>query len=121
MNKGKAKKNCSGVRLGPLYPIKIWNCYSRILNDEETTNNSLEAWHQQFEFDVGKHPTINKLIEQFRLEQQNTELLIVQLNSGDIYNKRKKNRDSAAVLKKIVSKYNKDNLLDYIDTIATLL
>ena len=46
---GKPKKNCPGIRTVPLYPIKFWNCYQRVLNDEARTNNSLEAWHQQFE------------------------------------------------------------------------
>ncbi len=86
---GKPKSNCPGVRLVPSYPITTWNCYQRVLNDEQRTNNSLESWHQQFEQAFGKHPTLHKLIEQFRREQKNTEILVVQLNV-DVYNKTKR-------------------------------
>ena len=105
----------------PCFPVKIWNCYQRVLNDEETTNNSLEAWHQQFELDCGKHKTLNKLIEQLRLEQKNTDILVSQLLAGDQYVKRKKNLLSAAALKKYVLTYNKENLQDYLNNIILLI
>jgi hypothetical protein len=65
----------------------MWNCYQRVLNDEQRTNNILESWHQQFQQACGYHPTLHKLIEQFRREQKNTEILVVQLNV-DVYDKR---------------------------------
>ena len=46
---GKPKKSQPGVRAIPCYPIGMWNCYQRVLDGEERTNNSIEAWHRQFE------------------------------------------------------------------------
>ena len=77
-----------GMRTVPFFPIKIWNCNQRVSDNHARTNNSLESWHKQFELDVGKHPTTNKLVEQFRIEQKNTEILIEQLKAGDVYKKK---------------------------------
>jgi hypothetical protein len=41
---GKQKKNNPGVRAVPCYPMA--NCYQRVLDGEERTNNSIEAWHR---------------------------------------------------------------------------
>ena len=55
----------------PILPIKCWSVYARNIKGEPLTNNNLEAWHKQFEVDARIHPTENKLIQQFRLEQKN--------------------------------------------------
>jgi hypothetical protein len=72
------------TRRSPMFPIKMWNCYARAMADLDTVNNSLESWHKVFEMDCKKHPTINKIIQQFRLEHKNTEVLYAQLESGDV-------------------------------------
>ena len=63
--------------------FKIWftlGCLNFVkILDLETCNNSVEPWHKAFEMDVKKHPTIFKLINQFRSEQKNTELLYAQI------------------------------------------
>ncbi len=46
---GKPKLNSPGVRAIPVYPIAMWNCYQRVLDDDERTNNSVESWHKAFE------------------------------------------------------------------------
>jgi hypothetical protein len=46
---GKPKRNATGIRAVPPFPIQIWNCFERVLHGEERTNNSIEAWHKQFE------------------------------------------------------------------------
>ena len=53
------------TRRSPMFPIKMWNSYSRALEDLDTVNNSLESWHKVFEMDCKKHPTINKVIQHF--------------------------------------------------------
>ncbi len=66
---GKSFSNRPGVRAVPAYPIKFWNCYYRVLNGDARTNNSVEAWHLQFELDVGKHSTMNKLLTKNRTKK----------------------------------------------------
>ena len=56
---GKPKRNCPGVRAVPIYPIPMWNCYERVLNDDERTNNSVESWHKVFEACFNIHLNIH--------------------------------------------------------------
>lgn len=87
---GNLKKNSHSIRHVPLYPIDLWNIHDRIINSLPRTNNSLESWHKQFETDAKKHHTVFKLVKQFRLEQKNTDILRIQLMSGDVYKRKKK-------------------------------
>ena len=36
------------VRKVPVFPIKMWSVYQRLLDGLPRTNNSLESWHKQF-------------------------------------------------------------------------
>lgn len=47
--------------------------FNRVVEDLPRTNNSLESWHKVFELTCKNHPAVNKLIEHFRIAQQNTE------------------------------------------------
>jgi hypothetical protein len=38
--------------------------------------------------DCKKHPSINKIKEQFRLEQSNTEVLYAHIGAGDVYQRK---------------------------------
>ena len=49
---------------------------------------------------------MNKAIEQCRIEQKNTELLYAQLQSGEVYESRKKSKDKDALIKDIVLIFN---------------
>ena len=71
--------------------------------------------------DVGKHPIINKLVEQFRLEQKNTEIIMAQLKSGDSYEKRKRNQEANLILKETVGLYETLSLKDYLERIVALI
>ena len=53
--------------------------------------------------DIGKHPTCNKLIHQFRLEQKNTEFLLAQLQAGDCYERKKERVAKDLYIQKVVS------------------
>jgi hypothetical protein len=118
---GKPVMRKPGFRKTPSFPISFWNCYARTINGEQKTNNSIEAWHQQFEFSAGKHPTLNKLIEQFRVEQKNTDILRVQINTGDAYVQKPKHKMTADSIKAVALKYDKANLSEYLTNISLLL
>jgi hypothetical protein len=67
----------------PVYPIKRWNVVQRVIEDKARTNNSQESWHKCFAGDAKIHPTFNKLVDHFRLEQKHTENIYSQILSGD--------------------------------------
>jgi hypothetical protein len=64
---------------------------------------------------VGQHPTVNKAVEQFRVEQQQTEILKAQLDSGDIYEKKKVTREFNDRLLELVQSYDTMPLIDYLN------
>ena len=71
--------------------------------------------------DIGKHPTVNKAIEGFRIEQKNTEIAIAQLNAGDVYRKKKETIDYDQKLREIVLSLNTVDLEAYLDSLTLLL
>jgi hypothetical protein len=64
---------------------------------------------------VDQHPTVNKAVEQFRVEQQQTELLKAQLDSGDTYEKKKVTREFNDRLLELVQSYDTMPLIDYLN------
>jgi hypothetical protein len=118
---GNLLKNSSTIRKVPMYPIKTWNVVIRINKDKGKTNNNLESWHKVFAWDAKIHPTFTKLVEQFRVEQQNTEVILAQIKSGDKYtiNKNQLKKDEA--VKQLISDYSFDRLFDYFDRLILVL
>ena len=115
-----SRKNAT-KRLVPLFPISMWNCYDRVMNDLPRTNNPLESWHKLFETDVKKYSTVNNLVEQFRVEQHLTETYYVQLTSGDYYKRNRKNVERDERIKLILSEYKKENFVITLDNLSKLL
>ena len=108
----------TGCKAIPLFPIELWNCYQRVLNDEDRVNNSIESWHKQFESDAGKHPTVNKALEQFRIEQKHTEILLQQIGSGDFYERRTKGQKRDENIKKVVLSFHSLTIEEYFESIC---
>jgi hypothetical protein len=107
---GKSKNN----RQEPLFPIAIWNVHDRVMNDTHRTNNSLESWHKQFEADLDmKHPTINRLIEAFRIEQRNTEINYIQLTGGLACPRKTSAVEKDNRIKAVCSMYEKTKLFEF--------
>ncbi len=78
---GKIVKNTIKRRV-PVYPIQRWNIVQRVLVDKDRTNNSQESWPKCFASDAKVHPTFNKLVNQFRLEQKHTEIIHSKILAG---------------------------------------
>ena len=102
------------TRKAPLFPIELWNVNKRVIEDLPRTNNPIESWHKQFEMDCKKHPSFNKLVEQFRLEQNNTEVLHAQIEAGDVYERRKEFLEKDAKIKDALMNCNKRNVISVI-------
>lgn len=105
----------------PSFRIPMWNVYERVVADKPRTNNSIESWHKQFANDIHAHPTVNKLIKQFILEQKNTEVLLSQIRVGDQYERKKQNVSRDAKLKKLVLEYKKGNIDQWLEDMTFLL
>jgi hypothetical protein len=72
-----------GKRSQPRFNADIWNVRDRVQNNLPRTNNSVEAWHNAFQSTVEcHHPSVYKLIEQFRHEQDHCELRIERFQIG---------------------------------------
>ena len=92
-----------------------------LILDLETCNNSIEAWHKAFEMDVKKHPTIFKLINQFRIEQKNTELLYAQIKSGDTYRRKASEIEKRKKIFSVCSKFSKSDLDNFLEEMLLLI
>jgi len=60
-------------------------------------------------------------VEQFRLEQKNTDILRVQLMCGDVYKRRKKEVSKDEALKTYVLNFNRDILNSWLEKFILLL
>ena len=118
---GNLKKDSLSIRHVPMFTIDLWNIHDRIVNGLPRTNNSLESWHKQFELDAKKHQTVFKLVEQFRLEQKNTDILRVQLMCGDVYKRKKKEVSKDEAIRTCVLSFNRDNLSSWLEKLILLL
>ncbi|KAL3847168.1 hypothetical protein ACJMK2_018094 [Sinanodonta woodiana] len=68
----RRRRNCRGV---PCFALAIWNVYNRVAENPTRTNSSVEAWHRAFQQTVDcNHPSVYKLINHFRLEQDHIEI-----------------------------------------------
>lgn len=72
-----------GRRANPRFALLLWNMRDRVIDNLPRTNNSVEAWHRSFQQTVDcHHPSVYKLIEHFRQEQDHYELKIERFRAG---------------------------------------
>ncbi|XP_057324655.1 uncharacterized protein LOC130667181 [Microplitis mediator] len=120
---GKLRHN-KKRRKKPLFDLKLWNCYLAVLDDQLRSNNPVEGWHHGFNNRVEvSHASISRFINCLKDEQVNTELLITQMNSGLNVAPRARQayRDYNSRLKLVVSNYDRNNKLLYLNNIAKIL
>lgn len=65
------------------FPIELWNLHERVKLDLPRTNNNVESWHSRIKPDSCKNLTVKKVVEFFRLEQNNMETDLVLLFNGE--------------------------------------
>ena len=71
------------VRVNPRFPIPIWNVHDRVADGLPRTNNSVEGWHGAFQQCVDcHHPSIRKIIDHFRKEQDHVEIDLQRYRDG---------------------------------------
>jgi len=70
-------------RADPRFAISMWNVRERTTLGLPRTNNSVEAWHRAFQQTLDcHHPSVYKLVDQFRKEQDSVEIAMARFNSG---------------------------------------
>jgi hypothetical protein len=71
--------------------------------------------------DAKSHPTFTKLVDHFRAEQNNTEVILAQIRSGDKYKPTitQKRKDDA--VKDLMANYSFEMLFEYFDNLILIL
>lgn len=108
-------------RANPRFSLTIWNVYDRVVNDLPRTNNSVEAWHRCFQQTLDcQHPSVFKLIEQFRKEQDHVEIQLERFHGGERRPEASKSKyvQLNKRIKNIADSYRNLPLIDYLRTIA---
>jgi hypothetical protein len=85
---GKLKSTSRTARKVPMFKIEWWNVYNRVLTDVARTNNSIEAWHKQFQIQLNSHPTVNRLVDLFLREHNHQYLNNLRNESGALIERR---------------------------------
>ena len=117
---GNLKNGSKSYRQVPSFPIELWNVHRFVLADEPRTNNSLESWHKQFASDVHSHPDVNKLVNKFRQEQKNMEILYEQLKSGDKFYRKKSELHKDELIKNSLVDFDLNNAFKILDIIIEI-
>ena len=107
----------NGKRQKPRFAIEQWNCHGRTKNNLPRTNNAVEGWNSNFVTLVNaKHPAISKLIEKFKDEQKNTEIMVEKITAGQQIKRAKKAHYAKidANLHQLVNSYKREKLLDFL-------
>lgn len=107
-------------RRPPLFSHDMWNCVEGVRLGLPKTNNAIEGWHRGFEQQISsEHPNIWKFVEAIQREQSLHELQVEQYVAGIEHTPaRKKYRDCAERILRIVEEYNIVNLNEFLRGIA---
>ncbi|XP_030072563.1 FLYWCH-type zinc finger-containing protein 1 [Microcaecilia unicolor] len=111
-------------RVEPCYPISVWNVCNRVMDGLPRTNNSVEAWHRSFQQTVDcHHPSIFKLVDHFRREQDRTEIEISRYLAGFRHPECSKSKyvQLDKRLRALVSTYNVDDIVMFLKNVAVNL
>lgn len=98
----------------------MWNCFQAVEEGLPKTNNSCEGWHRAFNEMIGSyHPTIWKFVAALKNEQAMNEGKIEQVLSGvEFPPAKKKYRDCAERIRRIVAQYENRDLIEYLRGVA---
>lgn len=73
----------SGQRNKAVFPPEIWSNFKRILNNEPTTNNAVEAWNSTWNKSVGTNHNVLRVINHFKSEDSLARTKFQQVISGN--------------------------------------
>ena len=117
---GTLKQGSKSCRNQPMFSKEIWNVHERTIKDLPRTNNSLESWHKQFASDIRAHPSVNMIIEKFRIEQKNMENSLKQVESGDVYKRKRSEVFKDSLIRNELLNYKRELALKVLDKISLI-
>ena len=115
---GRQRRN---RRAAPLFAIDQWNVRDRVTDGLPRTNNSVEGWHRSFQQTIDcHHPSVFKLIGQFRKEQDKVEIEIARFQAGNRQPEASKAKYVQLIrrLRNLVPTYDDTECLEYLRRIA---
>ena len=104
----------------PLFPIRIWNQYTRANLQMIRTNNYVEGWHNGFQTGITcAHPTFTKMLRYLQLEQSFKEAILTKCEVGEATNHSKESIARSKRLHTLVSEYaTRDTIITYLKGVA---
>ena len=106
-------------RRTPMFPIRIWNIYSRVNSRLARTNNNVEGWHNAFKSTVvSSHPSFCKLSLFLQREQSLQEAVLAKWEAGETKKRSKHSIARDARILALVADYESRDTLSYLKGIA---
>ena len=115
------RRGRNGRREAPTYRVEDWNVRERTLNGQHRTNNASEGLHNAMAGCIGvAHPGLYKLIKQFKKEENLARRKVLEANIGNARLQDKKYVTKESNLLALVTDYNPDDKLAYLESIAMI-
>ena len=113
----------TNVRGKPKFAIKTWNKFNQVKNGEETTTNVSEAWNSASKHSLQMKPSIWAVLAALRKEESLARAKLHSSAMGDnVENhpgRTKKREERATKLREILMKYEKVQMKEYLDLVAS--
>ncbi|KAK4872511.1 hypothetical protein RN001_014540 [Aquatica leii] len=106
-------------RRQPLFPINMWNIYSKVVENLPRTNNAVEGWHNSFASTLNaNYSCIWRFIKALKKEYSLNCVKIEQLIAGNIVPQGKVYKDTAQRIQNIVADYENRPIMEYLRRIS---
>ena len=103
----------------PLFELKVWNIYDRVLANLPRTNNSVEGWHHAFDNTMRcHHPDVYALVEEMQKENNLQRTNIIRGETGKPKHKKQKYQVLDDRIFGIVNGYEKADVLHYLSSLS---
>ena len=109
-----------GKRRAPRFAILKWNCFHRLLEHQNTTNNSVEAFNNVISSQNAncRHPSLFPFMELLKKEQKMAEMKFARLVSGEPAKRKKKSEQTAEKLLYLLQRYDGNNIMMHLNGVA---
>ena len=107
-----------GKRRAPRFAILKWNCFHHLLEQQNTTNNSVKAFNGISSQNANcRHPSLFPFMELLEKRKKMAEMKFARLVSGEPA-KRKKSEQTAEKLFNLLQRYDRNNIMMHLNGVA---